>query len=144
MLKASTRTTYGLRALIEMVRSEQKGPIQLAGLAANEHIPLPYLQQIFSRLKKAGLVKTIRGPHGGYLLSKDPAEISLAEIVTTLEGPLEPALCIYPENRTADCHEVDGCNNRVLCHDLDGAIYNVLYNKTLSSLSTENTQISKV
>lgn len=137
MLKASTRTTYAIRALVEMARATGNGPVQLGSLAERQNIPLAYLQQIFSKLKRAGLVKTLRGPRGGYQLARDPSAITLADIVVTLEGPLQPALCSFPENRSDHCHDVSGCSSRNLCSELDGAIQLALRSNTLGTLMQE-------
>ena len=135
MLKMSTKSTYAVRALIHLARNRSEQPENLHRIADEQRIPLPYLEQIFSKLKKAGIVKAVRGPHGGFLLEKSPDAINLAQVISALEGPFEPVLCSFPENRSEDCHEVDGCTSRLLCHELDGALLQVLTSKTLRALS---------
>jgi len=108
-------------------------PESLSVIAERQKIPLPYLEQIFSKLKKAKIVHAVRGPEGGYQLNRQPAQISLADIITVLEGPLEPALCTFPENRTEDCHEVGGCVSRHVCKELDGQIMKTLSSNTLET-----------
>jgi Rrf2 family protein len=137
MLKVSTRSTYGIRALTFLARSGAGATVTLAHIASTQKIPLPYLVQIFSRLRKSGLVEAIRGPQGGYRLSRASGEITLAQVVQSLEGPTTPVLCTMPENRSEKCHEVDGCVNRVLCCEIDGALNQILSNKTLASLNGE-------
>ena len=137
MMKVSTKSTYAVRALLWMARSGQPVTVPLARIAERQKIPLPYLEQIFSRLRKAGLVEAIRGPQGGYRLSRPASEITLAQIINSLEGPMEPVMCSQPENRSPDCHEVDGCVSRLLCAELDGALDRILSNKTLATLSGE-------
>jgi Rrf2 family protein len=137
MIKMSTRSTYALKALIDLARYAHDRPERLNAIAERQHIPLPYLEQIFSKLKKAGLVQALRGPQGGYQLSKSTTDISLADIVTALEGPLGPALCSQPEKRSSTCHDVDGCLSRHMCNELDGAIHHVLRKNTLASLCGE-------
>jgi len=136
MMKVSTRSTYAIRALLSLARSGSE-TVALARIADTQKIPLPFLVQIFSRLRKAGLVEAIRGPQGGYRLSRPPAEISLAQIIYSLEGPVKPVLCTMPENRHDDCHEVDGCVSRMLCCEIDGALDQILSNKTLASMNGE-------
>jgi len=137
MMKVSSRTTYAVRALLALTRTPSTETVALARIAETQNMPLPYLEQIFSTLRKAGIVEAVRGSHGGYRLGRGAAEISLAQIMASLEGPMEPVLCTMPENRTPDCHEEDGCINRLLCSELDGALSKILSDKTLASLSLE-------
>jgi Rrf2 family protein len=134
MMKVSTKTTYAIKALIHLGRRNANTPIRLSEIAEAQHIPLPYLEQIFSKLRRAGLVVAIRGPQGGYKLTKSPSDTTLAEIVSVLEGPIEPVLCSMPENRSPNCHDVEGCVSRSLCNELDGALHRVLEGNTLGSL----------
>ncbi len=134
MMKMSTKSTYAVRALIQLARDYKDVPICLSAIADRQSIPLPFLEQIFSKLRRAGLVLSVRGPQGGYKLAKDPASISLHDIITILEGPIDPVLCSMPENRTPNCHHVEGCMSRFLCNELDGELERVLSKNTLSSL----------
>jgi Rrf2 family protein len=140
MMKVSTRSTYAIRALLSLARSGSTETVPLGRIADAQKIPLPFLVQIFSRLRKAGLVEAVRGPQGGYRLSRAPAEISLAQIISSLEGPMKPVLCTMPENRHDNCHEVDGCVSRLLCCEIDGALDQILSNKTLASLTAAGTK----
>lgn len=133
MIKMSTKSTYALKALIDLARFSSTKPVRLSNIAQRQRIPLPYLEQIFSKLKKAGLVEALRGPQGGYKLSRPMDDISLADIVTTLEGPLQPLLCSQPEMRSSTCHDVEGCLSRFVCNELDGAVHQILKKNTLGS-----------
>ncbi len=135
MMRMSTKSTYAVRALIDLIQHSEGKPVRLADIARRQGIPLPFLEQIFLKLKKAGIVTAIRGPQGGYTTEKSPKEVSLADIVTILEGPLEPVLCSHPENLSATCHKVEGCLSRVLCNELDGQLLKVLAKNTLAKLS---------
>jgi len=143
MIKMSTRSTYAIRALTFLARGGPNDQVRLSVIAETQGIPLPYLEQIFSKLKKAGLVKAVRGPQGGYKLAKEPDRISLADIVNTLEGPQQPVLCSMPENRSPDCHKVDGCMSRILCCELDGEISRVLSKNNLGTLCREAERLSQ-
>lgn len=135
MMKMSTKSTYGVRALIQLARESQEDvPVRLSGIASRQNIPLPYLEQIFSKLRRAGLVLSVRGPQGGYKLAKDPTSITLRDIITVLEGPIDPVLCTMPENRSPNCHEVEGCLSRFLCNELDGELERVLSKNTLGTM----------
>lgn len=134
MLKVSTRSTYAIRALIHLGRTPDGPPVRMSEIAEKQTIPLPYLEQIFSKLRRAGLIEAVRGPQGGYKLAKKPADISLAQIISTLEGPIEPVLCSQPEKRSPDCHEVEGCVSRLVCNELDGELTKILSRNTLEAL----------
>ena len=134
MLKVSTKSTYAIRALTDLARQSVERPVRVSTIAERQGIPLPFLEQIFSKLRKAGLIEAVRGPQGGYKLSRTPDAITLAEIISVLEGPLEPVLCSMPENRSPQCHDVEGCVSRTLCNELDGALFGILEKNTLGSL----------
>jgi Rrf2 family transcriptional regulator, cysteine metabolism repressor len=143
MMKVSTRSTYAIRALVYLGRNTSEGPVRLATIAEKQRIPLPYLEQIFSKLRRAHLVEAVRGPQGGYKLARVPGEISLADIIRSLEGPIEPVLCSMPENRAPDCHDVDGCISRHICSELDGELTRVLTRNTLKTLCGEADRLQR-
>ena len=86
-MKISTKGRYGLRALADLAVYSQGEPIALAMVAARQKISLNYLEQVFGQLRKAGLVRSIKGPSGGYLLAKPAKDITVKEILEVLEGP---------------------------------------------------------
>ena len=85
-MKLSTRSTYGLRALVELGLAFGRGPLSAALIATRQELSVAYLEQLLHRLKKQGLVTSIRGPRGGYLLARDPQQITVADIVRVLDG----------------------------------------------------------
>ena len=92
-MKLSTKGRYGLRAMIDLARYSEKEPVSIGSVAARQEISERYLEQLVALLKKAGLVKSIRGASGGYVLAKKPSEISVGDILRALEGSLEPVKC---------------------------------------------------
>lgn len=96
-MKFSTRSEYGMRAMTILARHHGLGPLPLRQVAAEEQISEQYLEQIFSDLKKASLIRSIRGANGGYLLAKSPQEINLKELITALEGDISPCDCVRDE-----------------------------------------------
>ncbi len=86
-MKLSTRSTYGLRALVELGLTVGRGPVSATAIATSQDLSVAYLEQLLHRLKKQGVVISIRGPKGGYLLAKEPEQISIGEIVHVLDGP---------------------------------------------------------
>ena len=107
-MKLSTKGRYGLRALIDLAQYSSGGPVSTASISARQDISERYLEQLMSMMKKAGLVKSIRGAGGGYVLAKDMCEISVGDVLRTLEGSLEPVDCagLEPEGM---CSASDSC-----------------------------------
>ena len=109
-MKISTRARYGLRLMVDLAMKHGKGPIFLKDVSRSQEISEKYLSQIIIPLKTAGLVKSFRGAHGGYTLSREPGKINLLEIVSTLEGNLSLVECVtHPEGctRFATCAAQD-------------------------------------
>jgi Rrf2 family protein len=105
-MKLSTKGRYGLKAMFELSITQNNGPVSLKVIAKNQNISDQYLEQLFSSLKKAGLVKSVRGAQGGYLLNKEPKDITVGEILTVLEGPVSLSECVIDE---------DVCKNSNVC-----------------------------
>jgi len=103
----STKAEYGVRVMIELARRGGEGngdPVPLAEIAEHDELPLAYLEHLVARLRRAGLVTSRRGAHGGYLLARPPQEITMAEVVEALEGSIAPIECIS-----------EGADGRVVC-----------------------------
>ena len=106
----STKSEYGVRVMIALGRRRGQGPVSLAEIADSENLPLGYLEHLVAGLRKAELVTSTRGAHGGYELGRDPKKISMAEVVNALEGTVTPMQCF-----------TEPATGRVLCnHDLEG------------------------
>jgi Rrf2 family protein len=86
-MKISQRSTYGIMAAVDLAMQTNTAPIQAKSIARRQGIPARFLEQVLHAMKKAGLVSSLRGAQGGYVLSKKPSELSLAEILEALEGP---------------------------------------------------------
>ena len=103
-MRLSTKTRYGVRAIFDIAYHGQEtaqASAQARDIARREDIPLRYLEQIFQDLKRAGLVDSKRGPRGGYYLKRPPAEISLAEVVRALQGPIEEMFLVEEVDSSA-------------------------------------------
>ena len=85
-MKLSTRSTYGMRALVELALAAGHGPVSAAHIAKRQDLSVAYLEQLLHRLKKQAVVKSVRGPRGGYVLAKDPQHITMATVVHVLDG----------------------------------------------------------
>ncbi len=90
----STKAEYGVRVMVDLARRGGAQPVALAEIAEAEGLPLAYLEHLVARLRRAGLVESRRGAHGGYLLAREPAQITMAEVVEALEGRIAPIECI--------------------------------------------------
>ena len=93
-MKLSKKSEYGLRALLELAIAHEKATLQRQDIAARQHIPIEFLEQILLSLKRAGLLLSKRGVKGGYTLIKRPEDISLGQVIRILDGPLAPIGCV--------------------------------------------------
>ena len=93
-MRVSTKGEYGLRALIDLAQRYGQGCIQSSEIAARQGIPEPYLDQILTTLRRAGFIRSVRGPQGGHALIREPGQLRLSEVLTALEGSLSPAPCL--------------------------------------------------
>lgn len=130
-MKISTKGRYGLTIMIELAKRHGDGPIPLRQIAAEKELSEAYLEQLVSPLRNAGLVKSVRGAYGGYMLANEPAEITAADVIRVLEGPIQPVEGI--ENEEAP--------QRELWLRIRDAVKNVLDTTTLDDLAkhTDNT-----
>ena len=105
------KTRYALRSLLYLVKEGAGGPVQLARIAETQRVPPKYLELIMLDLKRAGFVRSTRGPKGGYVLARDPAEISFGEVVRVTEGPiaLVPCASVNFYQKCGDCHDEATC-----------------------------------
>jgi Rrf2 family protein len=135
-MRLSRRSEYGLRALTDLVRHADDGPIALASLAERERLPVKFLEQIMASLKHAGIVRTTLGAHGGYAMAVDPASVSLGRIIRLLDGALAPVGCV-----SLRYYEPCSCPNEATCAlrdtmiDVRDAILEILDRQTLADLA---------
>lgn len=130
-VKLSMRSDYGVRAVIDLARRFGEGPVQSAEIAGREAIPEAYLEQLLTSLRKAGLVRSSRGPRGGHELARDPGTISVGEIVAALEGPLLSLDCLgEPDGDQASTATI----TRELWEDVADAANRILDTTTVATL----------
>jgi Rrf2 family protein len=134
MLQVSQRAHYGLRAMTELAKAYGAGPRSLAWIAEAQHLPAGYLEQLAIPLRRAGLIEATRGAHGGYQLARPPAQMSVGEIVRTLEGAVAPVECLSDDYAVGSCALELGCLSRPLWQRLKDAIDQVLDSTTLADL----------
>ncbi|KAF0825525.1 cysteine metabolism transcriptional regulator CymR [Cytobacillus firmus] len=125
-MKISTKGRYGLTIMIELAKKHGEGPTSLKSIAQTNDLSEHYLEQLIAPLRNAGLVKSIRGAYGGYILGKEPAKITSGDIIRVLEGPISPVEGIEDEEPA----------KRELWMRIRDAVKDVLDNTTLEDLAS--------
>lgn len=136
-MKLSKRGEYGLKALIDLAAENTDNVIQIRELAEREQIPVKFLEQILLTLKNAGLLQSRRGVNGGYYLARPPEEITLGQIIRTLDGPLAPIRCVSQmAYERCVCPDESACGLRLAMLDVRNAIADVLDSTTLAAAAS--------
>jgi Rrf2 family cysteine metabolism transcriptional repressor len=136
VIKLSTKGRYGLRAMLDLASNAKKGPRTIHAIAERQEISERYLEQLLIPLKQSGLVKSVRGPQGGYMLGRAPQDISVGDIIRVLEGPLSPVDCVSEQNPD-DCKRADICVTRTIWAKVRDCIAEVLDSYSLLDLVNE-------
>lgn len=132
-MRFCTRARYGARAMLDLAIHYQGGPVAISEVARRQEIPKDYLENVMVPLRVSGLVRAERGSHGGYVLARAPAEITLGEIVRVLEGSLAPAPCL---DAPASCSRFSACVLQTVYAKAQKAMTEVLEAATLADLVT--------
>ncbi len=135
----SSKAEYGVRLMVELGRQTPEQPVSLKVLADAEGLPLAYLEQVVARLRRAGLVMSARGAHGGYWLSRPADQIAMFDVVEALEGAIAPMECLLDADthRVLCSHQPDagrGCATKLLWTRVQGGIIRSLQTITLAEL----------
>ena len=128
-MRLSTKGRYAVTAMMDLAMHYGQGPVTLADISENQGISLSYLEQLFARLKKNSLVEGLRGPGGGYRLSRHPDAISVADVITAIGEGIDATLCEGGE----DCQDGEQCLTHELWSRLGQEIYDFLNGITLAS-----------
>jgi Rrf2 family transcriptional regulator, cysteine metabolism repressor len=131
-MRIPMKVDYAVRALIELADTYGSGTKQSADIAERWNIPAPYLDQLLTALRKAGLVASIRGPQGGHALARNPANISVREIFEALEGPLQPIDCLEDNPR---CSFSRACAIQDLWLEVQSSVAQLLGSVTIDDLA---------
>lgn len=131
-MKISTKGRYALRLMLDLALNNTGEPVRVKDIAARQEISDKYLEQIISTLNKAGYVRSIRGPQGGYRLTRKPEQYTVGMILRLTEGSLAPVVCLDEEENT--CDKQDTCATLQLWKMLNDAISNVVDKVTLADL----------
>ena len=132
-MRLSTKGRYGVLAMVELAMQYGKGPLSIKEIAERQNFSDSYMEQLFSALKMAGLVKSLRGAHGGYVLARDPDDITIGEIIRTLEGPIELADCL----EGFACAKSPECVTKGLWKEINDSISNIIDHRSLQDLLTK-------
>lgn len=129
-MRLTTKGRYAVTAMLDLALHDDEGPITLADISLRQGISLSYLEQLFSRLRKHGLVASARGPGGGYRLSRSVDDLSLAQIINAVDEPVDATRC----GGTQNCQDDQRCLTHDLWDDLSQEIYRFLDRTTLGLL----------
>ncbi len=130
-MKLSTRSRYGMRALLDLAMNSTGQPVQLKDIAERQSLSLSYIEHLIIPLIAAGIVKSIRGAKGGILLTRNPRQIQLKEVLKVLEGPLDPVDCL---KSPGCCPRSGACATQEIWDEMKKAMENVLETRTLQDL----------
>ncbi len=139
-LKLSTKGRYGVKAMVDLAIHYSEEPSSIKSISERQNISEYYLEQLFSSLRKSNLIKSIRGAQGGYILNREPKDITIADIMGVLEGPVEISDCI-DENSESSCSRIDCCATRLLWSKIKESIDQVMKFTTLQDMVDDYNQM---
>ncbi len=141
-MKLSTKGRYGLRALIDLAQYSGEAPVSITSISTRQELSERYLEQLMSMLKKAGLVRSIRGAGGGYVLAKEMREISVGDVLRALEGSLEPVECAGLEP-DGGCKAADCCVTKYVWQRINDSISRTVDEIMLDQLVEESRNMNR-
>lgn len=142
-MKISTKGRYGLRAVIDIAVNASDEPVALSEIAMRQNISISYLEQLIAKLKKAGIVNSIRGAKGGYTIAKDPNTISVGDVLRALEGDLNPVNCAEITGDDDMCNDAENCVTKYVWKRISDSINNTVNTLMLSELMGEGIRIKE-
>lgn len=134
-MKLTMKSDYGLRAMLDLAQHYGQGPIQCSEIAQRQAIPEYYLDQLLISLRKASLIRSVRGPQGGHLLTKSPTQIMMGEVIQALDGSFSPMECV-PD--PGSCSQSSGCALRKVWAQVDEFTQQLVMNTTLEELAKQH------
>ncbi len=134
-LKISTKGRYGLQMMIDIAMNQHGGPVSVRDIACRQSLSEKYLEQIITLASRAGLLKSVRGPAGGYSLTRPAKEISVGDILRAMEGSLSPVDCVRHESgEEILCRNAGECATYELWRDIKAAVDSVIDSRTLQDV----------
>jgi len=120
--------------MVALAKHYGQGPMSIAAVAQASSVPSAYLEQLIGPLREAGLVKSTRGAHGGYQLTRNPSDVRVGEVYRVMEGPVAPMECVSEDVTEQTCPLIDGCETRPVWLRMRDAIVSTLDSTTLGDL----------
>ena len=139
-MKLSTRGRYGLKAMFQLSLHYGEGPISLKQIADSQNLSENYLEQLFSTLRKEKLIDSVRGAQGGYMLAREPQEITVGQILRSLEGNMAPSDCVVDDEH--GCDREDRCVTKLVWHKIKDSIDEVIDSITLQDMVNDENNIN--
>ena len=139
-MKLTTKGRFAVTALLDVALAKDSGPVSLSAVAERQEISLSYLEQLFGKLRRFGLVNSVRGPGGGYSLAKPMSEITVADIVVAVDEPMDARQCEGKE----DCKGGHKCMTHHLWMDLNRKMFSYLSSVSLADLVREQNQLNEL
>ena len=133
-MKLSTQSRYGVRAIFDIAYHSEGLGTQVKDISRRQGISQRYLEQIFQKLKKAGVLGSKRGPSGGYFLGKKPEDITIGEIVQITEGSINPVRCVDAEDSTQPCERSGECVTQIVWNEAGQRLKNYFDSVTIKDL----------
>ncbi|MCX7748045.1 MAG: Rrf2 family transcriptional regulator [Clostridia bacterium] len=135
-MKLSTKGRYGVKAILDLALNDSQGQVSLKSIAERQNISENYLEQLFALLRKAGIVNSVRGAQGGYVLAKQPDEITVGSVLRALEGSLAPVDCVV-ESEVHKCERAEGCVTKIVWEKIRDCVNGVVDSIYLQDLIEE-------
>jgi len=135
-MRLTTKGRFAVTAMLDLAMNGGRGPVTLAGISQRQSISLSYLEQLFGKLRRHTLVESIRGPGGGYTLARDLAKVSVADIITAVDEPLDATQCGGREN----CRDEQRCMTHDLWSKLNDKMYEYLDSVKLADLVAQQAE----
>lgn len=136
-MQVSSKGKYSVRAVLDIAQHSDGAPVPLAAISQREGISLLFLEQLFQPLRKGNIVKSVRGSHGGYVLARDGAEITIGEVLRLVESPLYTSSCFSKEESVDDCRISSSCISGAVWKQLAEHVDNFLDSITVADLSNK-------
>lgn len=142
-MKLSTKGRYGLRAVLDIALNSELEAVSLSSIAQRQNISTSYLEQLMAKLKKAGIINSVRGSQGGYFLIKKAEEISVGDILRALEGNLNPVDCVEITGGNTACEGSDLCVTKFVWKRISDSINSAVDDLMLSELVSESRAVNQ-
>jgi len=142
-MKISALEEYGLRCLIQVARSENKGPLSIPEIARREGITVDYTTKLLTTLRRGGFLKSVRGTQGGYLLARSPEQITLAQVIRHLGGPIfETSTCSHFPGSETQCVHLTDCGMRSVWVGVTKHLFDVFDKLTLAEIMKNEASVT--